>query len=254
MREQPQVEDAEERSKLFAELIRIDSETGDVHAQDAVRHVVRGRVGPLGADEGPPTVVNCQVFDFSAADQTARYEGDAVLRSGADEVRAATIVLEEETGGTQQLTATGDVVARLGAGGAASAKEGEAGVVTARAARMVYSGAAGEVRYTGGVIISQGQLETRSPTATMQLEGEPLTFKELVAGEPVEVRHGERVARGQRGRYTPADETMVIEGEDASLTDPTQSVQGRRLTFRLGEDDVIVEGRDVRTEMVITPH
>jgi lipopolysaccharide export system protein LptA len=246
---QPQVEDLDEGSQLFAEVIRIEAESRDIHARDGVRHVVRGRVGPLGADEGPPTVVSCRTFDYTDASESALYEGAAVLRAGADEVSAASIRIEPESGDAQRLTATGDVVALLRAGGGDPG--GADGLVSARAQRMVYSGAAGEIRYAGGVTIRQGQLETRSPTATLSLEGDPPELTKLVAGEPVEVRHADRLAEGRRATYAPGDRTMVIEGEDAVMTDPEQRVQGRKLTFRLGDDDVIIEGRDVRTEMVI---
>jgi lipopolysaccharide export system protein LptA len=73
----------------------------------------------------------------------------------------------------------------------------------------------------------------------------------LLAGEPVEVRQGERRANGQRGTYTPADERLVLVGEPVVLQDVDRRVEGRVLTFEVGSDRIRVDGREeVRTEAV----
>ena len=52
--------------------------------------------------------------------------------------------------------------------------------------------------------------------------------------------------------YTPQDEKMVLEGEKVTLRDGGREVEGRSLTFRVGDDSILVDGQQlVRTETVI---
>jgi lipopolysaccharide export system protein LptA len=76
-------------------------------------------------------------------------------------------------------------------------------------------------------------------------------MERLVAGSPVEVRQGARVARGERATYTPADETVVLVGEKVVLQEGDRRLEGRVLTFQSGSDRIRVDGREeVRSEAV----
>ena len=76
-------------------------------------------------------------------------------------------------------------------------------------------------------------------------------MERLLAGAPVELRQGAKVARGDRATYTPADETLVLVGEKVVLEDADRRLEGRVLTFQSGSDRIRVDGRDeVRTEAV----
>src|SRR6185436_8299602 len=67
----------------------------------------------------------------------------------------------------------------------------------------------------------------------------------------VEVVQGARKATGTKGTYTPGNETMVLVGEKVRLQDPERSVEGRVLTFQVGDDRIRVDGQEeVRTEAV----
>ncbi len=65
------------------------------------------------------------------------------------------------------------------------------------------------------------------------------------------MHQGVRRATGERGTYTPANETFVLMGEKVVLLDADRRLEGRILTFEVGSDRVRVDGRDeVRTEAV----
>lgn len=247
LRGQPRLEDAEERSELFAQDINIHTRTRGVTASDHVRHVVRqGKVGPLGGAEDPVVVTSGQ-FRYRPEVPEFFYGQGVVLRAGADEIRSGTLRLEGEEEAERRLTAEGSVVSRFAPGGSA-----EAGPIHATAETMVYDAGRDEVVYEHSVVIRRAEIETRSPRAVLQLDAETSSLVTLDAGEPVDVVFGERRGGGRRGRYTPADETMVLVGEDAWLRDPEQEVRGRALTFSLGDDTILIEGREqVRTEMLI---
>ena len=203
------------------------------------------------SSDSAPTVIVADRLDYASKEKRAVYEGKALLRSGKDEVRAQTLVLEEPAPDRRRMTATGDVVSLLHPRAKEPAEKPPA-PVEGRAAQMVYEEARREIQYDGDVVLRQGDIKTKSPKATVTLGEDGGSVKTLVAGEPVEVEQGERRATGTRGTYTPENETMVLVGEKVTLKDPGRQLDGRTLTFHVGDDRILVDGQEqVRTEAVI---
>jgi lipopolysaccharide transport protein LptA len=197
-----------------------------------------------------PTVLLCREFDYEAVTRTARYRENALLRSGKDEIRAPTIVLEQPAGGGRRLSASGGTASVLHPRGEKGASK-EPAPVEARSREMVYEESANRIVYTGDVEIRQGDILTRSPEAVVTLTKDGGAMDRLLVGEPVEVQQGARRATGQRGTYTPANETLVLVGEKVVLQDVDRRLEGRILTFEMGSDRIRVDGREeVRTEAV----
>jgi lipopolysaccharide transport protein LptA/LPS export ABC transporter protein LptC len=256
----PRIVDEGEGAELRGKRIRLGTRARTVAASDSVRHTVTpkrksARPGLLGGDE--PAVLLCREFEYDPRTRTARYRENALLRSGKDEVRAPTIVIEEAANGTRRLTASGGTTSVLHPRPRKDASKPQKGAtkepaaVEARSREMVYEEAAGRVVYTGDVEIRQGDILTLSPEAVVTLTKDGGALDRLLAGEPVEVRQGERRANGQRGTYTPADERLVLVGEPVVLRDVDRRVEGRVLTFEVGSDRIRVDGREeVRTEAV----
>lgn len=242
--------DEEEGSELQAEAIDIGTTSGDIAARHSVRHVLHKRPGLLGTKD-EPAIMTSRFFDYAAESRTAKYREEALLRSGKDEIRASEIRVREAGEGKRRLEAEGGVVSRLhpkeegATGKPAAALEG-------RAKEMVYDEAKRTVVYKGDVVIRQGDIQTKSPEATLSLTSDGTGIDRLVAGDPVDVRQGTRTASGSRGTYTPRDEKMVLEGEKVTLRDGPKEVKGRSLTFRVGDDSILVEGQELeRTETII---
>jgi lipopolysaccharide transport protein LptA len=254
LKEDPQIVDEEQGSELKAQAIDVTTGSGDIAARHGVRHLLHrkgeGRPGLLvGKDE--PAIMTSRFFDYTAATRTAKYREEALLRSGKDEVRAREIRLQEGEGGKRRLEAVGSVVSLLNPRGQDKAGKPAAGV-EGRAKEMVYDEAKNTVSYKGDVVIRQGDIQTKSPEATLTLTPDGGGIQQLVAGDPVEVRQGKRTAAGAKGTYTPQDEKMVLEGEKVTLQDGGRQVEGRSLTFRVGDDSILVDGQQlVRTETVI---
>ena len=251
--EDPRIVDEAEGSELRARRIALGTRTHGVTASENVRHTLAPRAkgsrpGMLGGEE--PTVLLCREFDYDAATRTARYRENALLRSGKDEVRAPTIVLEQPAGGGRRLTASGGTASVLHPRPEAGATK-EPAPVEARSREMVYEESANRIVYTGDVEIRQGDILTRSPEAVVTLTKDGGAVDRLLAGDPVEVQQGVRRATGQRGTYTPANETLVLVGEKVVLLDVDRRLEGRILTFEVGSDRIRVDGREeVRTEAV----
>lgn len=257
---EPRIVDEGEGSQLRGRQIRIGTRTQAVAASGSVRHEIRSKGGRSGLFGGPsaqagtaeaePTVFLCKEFDYDPQTRTARYRENALARSGADEVRAPLITLDEADPGKRRMSATGGVASVLHPRKAkGSAKE--PAPVEARSREMQYREAESRVVYTGDVEIRQGDILTKSPEAVVLLTKDGETVERLLAGEPVEVHQGTRRANGERGTYTPATETFVLTGERVVLHDADRSLEGRILTFEVGSDRIRVDGREeTRTEAV----
>jgi lipopolysaccharide export system protein LptA len=248
----PRIVDEAEGSELRGRRIRLGTRSRSVAASEGVRHTVRrkgraGRAGLLGGEE--PAVLLCREFDYEPATRTARYRENALLRSGKDEIRAPTIVLEDRPAG-RRLSASGGTASTLHPRPAKGASN-EPAAVEARSREMVYEESAGTIVYTGEVEIRQGDIVTRSPEAVVTLTRDGGAVDRLLAGEPVEVRQGTRRATGARGTYTPADETFTLVGDSVVLQDVDRRLEGRVLVFEVGSDRIRVDGREeVRAEAV----
>jgi LPS export ABC transporter protein LptC/lipopolysaccharide transport protein LptA len=272
LRGDPEVVDAEQGSRLQAHAIDIATRTGDLTGRREVRHVLQrsgagGHGLLMGSDE--PALVTATLMQYTASTRSAHYEQNALLRSGKDEIRAAEIRLHENGAkGKWRLEASGGVVsflhprrdtAKRDTGNrdtaknvpkSASDKAGD--TVEGRAREMTYTEEDQKAVYEGDVSIRQGDIATLSPKATLTFTSDGSGIQTLVAGEPVEVRQGDRHASGARGTYTPQNGTMILVGPKVVLKDPTQQVEARSLTFRVGDDRVLVDGQEqVRTLSII---
>jgi len=250
----PRLVDEGEGSELRGRRILLGTRSRSVAASESVRHTMTrkgkaGGAGLLGGEE--PAVLMCREFEYDPATRTARYRENALLRSGRDEVRAPTIVLEDDASGSRRrLTASGGTTSVLHPRPQKGAAK-EPAAVEARSREMVYEEAAGRIVYTGEVEIRQGDILTRSPEAVVTLTKDGGAVDRLLAGEPVEVQQGVRRATGERGTYTPSDETLVLVGEKVVLQDVDRRLEGRILTFEVGSDRIRVDGREeTRAEAV----
>jgi lipopolysaccharide export system protein LptA len=258
LKEDPSVVDEDRGWQLSAQAIDLGTRSGDVVARQSVRNTLRapaGGAGQPGLLRGPDSVATCRFFDYVAATRTAHYRDEALLRSGRDEIQAREIRVQEREEGRRRLEAEGSVRSILRAreeqGGPAAARGAKpAESVDARARALVYEEAQAQAVYRGDVEIRRGEIQIKAPEATLDLGGEGGALRRLLAGEPVEVRQGARVATGASATYDVVEGTMVLRGDKVVLKDPTQEVQGRSLTFRVGDDSIRVDGREGRTEAV----
>jgi lipopolysaccharide transport protein LptA len=253
--EGPQLVDPEQGSDLTAQGILIGTRTGNVAANEQVRHLLKqGKPASGGGflgNGGEPILLTSRFLEYTAKTRTARYWEGALLRTGGDEIRASELRLTDQQAGARRLEAEGSVISSLKPRG--KTPDGRAPApVEARSKKMVYEEAKREVTYDGEVAIKQGDIATRSPEARLVLTADGAGLESLKAGDPVEVTQGNRKAQGSHGTYTPADETMVLTGDNVILQDPSQKVKGRSLTFHVGDERILVDGQEqVRTETII---
>jgi lipopolysaccharide transport protein LptA len=254
LRDGPMLVDSEQGSKLEAEVIEIFTESGDVRARYNVRHLVQklagGAATPFpGSDDR--ALVTSRLFDYDAKLHRARYVDDALLRSGKSELRANEITRFDPADGRRRLEASGKVRS-LFVPEPAKPGEAEKPRTEAYGNEMAYDDLTRLVVYKGDTRIKQGDVQTTSPEATITLSAEGSEVEKLEAGDPVELTQATRKANGQRGVYTPKTGTIVVTGEKVQMKDESQQVEGRILTFFVGDDRILVDGREeARTETIL---
>lgn len=255
LREAPELRDEAQGVRLTAGVIDVTVGSGDVRARKGVRNTFRAKAAPpqetrAGLFQGAERVATCRNFEYDAQTKTSLYHEQALMRSGRDEVRAPDIAVQELADGTQKLSAWGGVVSLMHPQPRPGDKQSPA-PLEARAATMVYEEARRTVAYAGDVVIRQGDIQTRSPEATLTLTADGKAIQKVVAGEPVEVRQGTRTATGARGTYLPSEETVTLVGDRVQLVDPAQQVTGQTLRFHVGDDRIFVDGEEIRSETVL---
>jgi lipopolysaccharide transport protein LptA len=173
------------------------------------------------------------------------YREEALLRSGRDELRADEITAEE---GGKKVSAAGQVVSILNP----KNPDKDAAPVEARAKSMVYDERIGRIDYEGDVVMRHGEVTTKSPRSTVVLTADGRDFQRLEASPRVVIEQGKRQATGDSAIYLPGEKTVTLSGHVGLKDEQGQTLRGRRLTFRLDEETVHVDGREeARTETVL---
>ncbi len=251
LRQEPALTDAEQQTRLEAEVLDLFTQTGDLRARHGVRHTLSGQqaAGAMPGASSEGALVTSRFFDYDAKTRSARYQEGALLRSGKSELRASEIKRTELTSGARLVEAQGDVVSRLVPRSAPGEADKPPLVVNSK--EMSYDEAKRTLVYRGDVQLVQGDLRTKSPEATISLTQEGSDVERLEAGDPVELVQAARTATGQRAVYLPGAKSILITGDKAEMKEAKQSVQGRSLTFFVGDDRILVDGREeARTETI----
>jgi LPS export ABC transporter protein LptC/lipopolysaccharide transport protein LptA len=253
----PRMTDSSDGSDLVANSISLETKTQNLKARNNVRQTVKpGKAadGPFGSASAP-TVITGATLEYDGAQHRASYRGGVLLRSGTDEIRSKELALQNAGPGQRVLKANGQVSATMGTKDAgAEAKDDKPTAVQSRSETLEYDEARRTLRYSGDVTLLLGVLRTRSPRAEVLLAEGGQAVQELRAGEPVDAYQEKRQAKGEKLVYVPAEKSVSLTGKLVSFKDLEREMQGKSLTFFLGDDRIIVDGRERgRTETLIRP-
>jgi len=194
-----------------------------------------------------PVFVNANRLEYDGT-SNAIYTGDARLFQDQTSVAGDTITLDDKTG---NLTATKSVRTVMFLDDVdPKTKERKTTRTTAVADTLVYEDAKRIATYTGNesmqanIVGPQGDLTADRIQLFLKEGGNELERAE--ADGHVEVKEGQRRAKGDHLTYTSADETYVMNGNpleaDRYAPGECSRTLGKTLRFRRGDDTLIVDG------------
>jgi len=98
--------------------------------------------------------------------------------------------------------------------------------------------------FSGDVVATTERWTIRAPTVELYFEGPNLeTLNRVHSAGGIEIEGGKRSAKGDTADYFPKENKVVVYGNDARIIDPGRGKAiGRKLTFYLGDDRLLIEG------------
>ena len=248
-----QVADAE--STLAADRVEVERGTGDATATGAVK--VMYEAGD-GSKAEPVHVVAAKAVSKKGTGVTEFTGGPVRMWQGGSQVEARVMDFDQAK---KTMVAKGGGVKAVLAGAA------KGGVVRVSGGEMTYADAARLIELKGGVTVVGVSGTMRADGATVTLapataQGGKKTVaagtdgglnlggkvERMVGVGSVEVVQPGRRATGERLVYTAVDETFVLTGTKAvpprMVDEERGTISGASLTFRSGDDSVVVKGGD----------
>jgi lipopolysaccharide transport protein LptA len=252
----PTVTDA--NVSVAARTITFSLSTRELEADTAVRSTIdtknrkgRGgaatRVPAMLADDEPVNVTSNRLV-YSGAVASAVYTGKVTLWQGTDTtIKADTITIDDRSG---NLTADGNATTAfvfVETDRKTGAKRRES--TTGSAARFEYDDGRRMATYTGTAHVQgpTGDVTGEKIELTLQAEGNELERAEAFgANGAVQVREGDRLAKGAHLTYTAADERYVLVGAPVEIIEARKGTctltLGTTATFNRATEQVSVTG------------
>jgi lipopolysaccharide export system protein LptA len=247
----------DETGSTSSDRIRLDQRTGAFTAEGRVRsnrNPDKSRKADsqmLSGDE--PILAQARRMESTNNNRTIHYEGDAVMRQGANQIQGDTIDLDRDK---RTLVATGNVVTRLWeqpkpAQGKAAAPASPVQTIV-RAARMVYTDSSRLAFYSGGVNLQRTALRVKANELRAYLDPSGATSnleKAICDGavEMVQTAPGrKRTGTGEHSEYYAAQQKVIVRGLHAKLVDTSNgrndATEGLELTYFANDDRLLVNG------------
>jgi len=147
--------------------------------------------------------------------------------------------------------ALGLLLALLPAGGAATGEVPrtlslEGGTLNVTADEMSFSNQTGLLAFDGNVKVDRNgmRMQARHLTVTLERDGagtEKRRIQMMVAEGDVVFTYGDRTATAGRAEYDPGAGTVVLT-DKPRVSEPTMTVEGKRITIDLATQESTVEG------------
>jgi len=179
----------------------------------------------------------CRVLKTSGRDRVFHFEGDVRVWQGGRSVQAGEMDVREGSG---EVRASGVVEA----GFPRPAKDGSGeSRIEAGGKEMEFSPSHGVVSFRGRSFVKLPDARLAADTVAIALSGEKNEVRDLVARGGVAFVWGRYEGRGGEARYDPQAETLVLTGEPVLAEKGGGESRGDKLTFRLGDDKILIENK-----------
>ncbi len=192
-------------------------------------------------DVNSPVFLTAQNASFDHKAETALYTGNARAWQSNNYVRAEKLFLQQKD---QQLYAEGKVQSMLYDAKQTVGGKSSKNPVYATADKMTYQGNLNLLRYENNVDIRQGTDRIVAGVANVFLDKNNELTKTVVTNDVV-ITQPNRRATGDFAQYTAEDESIVLRGNPAKVSDAESgSSQGREVVVNLRENRVVGKGSD----------
>lgn len=214
-------------SKTRAEGFRVDAKRGELSAQGRVRTVFT-RPGQ------EPVLVESDRLVVDSGLQSLSYAGSARILRESHLIEGTTIRLDS----IGERLEVQDVDSTFWEPGGNSGRK-----CRIQAPELVYQRTSGKAAYRGGVRMQSGDFKVESSYLDLLMEESPSsTIESMAAGGEVEIREGDRWARGDQAIYHPREGRVELTGELAEVVEPLRgSATGRRVTLFVGTDKIVID-------------
>lgn len=250
--------------QLTVDAVRIDVTLGEdtgggsgaarLQATGEVKSEIRPAKKPSADDARLPTmlkkdqpvIVTADALDYSGQASTATYTGNAWLSQADTSIKAATIVIDQETG---DLTAAGPVTTTAILEQTSKDGKKERVPSIARSKDFAYEEAGRRAIYTGDAQVGGPQGEMRADRIELFLRPSGSELERVEAYDKVTLADQGRKTSGSRMTYYGADQRYVVTGTPVTAVDECgRETIGRTLTFFKSADRLVVDGNEqVRT-------
>ncbi|MBF8305881.1 MAG: hypothetical protein HW398_1069, partial [Acidobacteria bacterium] len=242
--------------KLVADQIALDNATGNVQAEGKVS-TTHAPPPQSGASDSLPVHAVAERMRYDSTAGKAEYQGHVRLWQGSRLLEAGWVSLDRRQ---RQLEARGKVYSVFnqppagqakGSGQGRSAKPDGTEPTEIRSETLLYQENERKATYRSGVRLRSASATVHSQELEVlfapSANGVPATesgrIERAVATGDVTIMNAGRKATADRAEYFPEDDRVHLLGKPATVADPQRgSTQGVRLTYRMGDDRIFVEG------------
>ncbi|HEY2934934.1 MAG TPA: LPS export ABC transporter periplasmic protein LptC [Acidobacteriota bacterium] len=222
-------------SKTTAQLFVVYENENKLLAQGDVRSEVKRNAAansnfPTFKDDEPVFIESRELL---LADKEAVYSGEVKAHQKNDFLSADKMAIRSESG----MTATGRVKTVF-----YRDSKGQLKKVTTEAPQLVYDRENRTARYSGGVrmVTDDGVVTSKLLDLYFNKDDQ---IENAVARQNVVIQQGSRTGTGNEADYNFSANRISLTGSQARIVDPAKGkTSGRRLTFFIGDDRILVEG------------
>ncbi|MGD1009983.1 MAG: LptA/OstA family protein [Candidatus Aminicenantales bacterium] len=232
------LESAESRTE--APAISLETGTGNAVASGGVRCLMKPRpdAAPVGFfSKDASLFVTCRSLKSFGDEHRLRFEGQVRLWQDNRAIQANELDVLESSG---EVRARGGVTAGFPFRGRSPSEDSR---IEIGGGEMAYSPADRIATFRGGSLVRTQDFQLVAGTVAVRLMEGKKEVQSLIAGGSVVVSHGLYEGRGGEAVYDPGAETVVLTGNPVLVEKGKGSSRGDKLTFRLGDDKILIENK-----------
>ncbi|HEY3131664.1 MAG TPA: LptA/OstA family protein [Acidobacteriota bacterium] len=179
--------------------------------------------------ENEPVFIESQ--DLQLVQNEAIYTGKVKAHQKTDFIFANRMVFRSDTG----LLATGNVNTVF-----YRESKGQLKKITALAPQLAYDRDSRVAKYSGGVRMVTDDGTVSSKTLDLYFDKNN-QIQKAIAQQSVVIQQPNRTGTGNEAEYEFAENRITLTGNQAQIVDARGKTRGRRLTFFIGDDRILIE-------------